>query len=84
MWLRKIKITLEYIMDLFIYNKEGWYIGKHSPMPSDQSFRVMIGQKVYTPRVCPMCKREYWAYKKAGVCFRIECFYKYKLRSKNA
>jgi hypothetical protein len=74
-----LKILFTYTTNLFIYNREGWYIGD-VPNPDSQGFRIMTKQKPYHERTCKMCKRSFWSYKKVDVCFRIECYFKYHLQ----
>lgn len=80
--LNSIKIAFQYVGNLFFWNKEGWYIGNEGTEPPVQSqvFRIKTGKKPYHERTCVMCKRKFWTYKKTDVCFRIECYFKYKLQ----
>ena len=72
-----LRTLVRYIINLFIYNKEGWYISDKDPMPEAQMFRIKTGKKPYHQRRCVMCGRDFWTYNKGDVCFRIECFFKY-------
>jgi hypothetical protein len=74
-----LKVLFSYVTNLFIYNKEGWYIGDGAPSGDSQLFRVRAGKKPYSERTCVMCKRDFWSHKKPEVCFRIECYFKYRL-----
>jgi len=78
-----LKVLFMYLGNLFIWNRDGWYIGDY-PSSDAQGWRIITKQKVYRELTCKMCKRKFWSYKKPDVCFRIECYFKYNLRRLNA
>lgn len=79
----KVKAFLMYWFNIFIWNKEGWYLRGGDPTPEAQSFIVMTGRKPYTLRTCKVCKEKFWSRSKADTCIRIKCYVKWRTHAYN-
>lgn len=78
-----IRVFFTYWMNIFLYNREGWYLGYGEPTAEAQNFRIMAHQKPYQERTCKICKENFWSHKKSNVCLRMKCYFAYHRRKFN-